>query len=384
MTILCHYDEIGIKGKNRNFFEKKLAENITKNFKKYAPEIFLKTKRIYGRILVFLKNNQAENEKKASEILSRTFGIANFAFILEASLGLEAIKKTCLEIAQKQPNAKTFRVSAKRANKSFPVSSQEINIKIGAFIEEKANLKVDLINYDINFLIDIADQKALLYTKKIPGPGGMPVGSSSKALALVSGGIDSPVAAYYALKRGVKPHFIHFHSLPFTTPASVNKVKNLVKTLEKYGSNGKLYLAPFANAQKQIMASAPEKLRIILYRRLMARVAEKIAERAGCQALITGESIGQVASQTLENMRAVEEPVKLPIFRPLIGFDKLEIITKAKEIKTYEISIPPHEDCCARFMPQNPETKARLNEVRKAEEKMDIEGMIEEVIRRIE
>ncbi len=232
--------------------------------------------------------------------------------------------------------------------------------------------------------IEIVNNDSFVYTKKIQGPGGMPVGASGNALVLISGGIDSPVAAYYALKRGAQISFLHFHSLPYTSQSSINKVKKLIKALEKFGARGRLYLFPFADIQKQIMIKAPEKLRIILYRRYMMRIAEILAKQKKYLALFTGESLAQVASQTLENIRAIEEPVVIPVLRPLIGFDKEEIIAKACKIKTYDISILPHEDCCVRFMPKHPETKAKLGEVNKVEQDLDIDGMIKNGTSRIE
>ena len=293
------------------------------------------------------------------------------------------LKKDCWDLI-KNKKFKTFRITAQRSQKNFPMTSEEINKEVGAYIVEKSKKKVKLTNPDVNCFIEIVDGRAFVYLEKIKGPGGMPVGSNGKALVLLSGGIDSPVAAYYALKRGVKVDFIHFHSMPYTMPASVEKVKDLAKTLEKFQSASKIYLIPLADIQEKTVSKTPEKLRIILYRRMMLRIAEKLARDNKYLALYTGESVGQVASQTLENIKVIEETIKLPILRPLIGFDKEDIIEKAKEIGTYEISILPHEDCCTRFIPKHPETKANLKEVQEAEKKMDIKKMVREAIKKTE
>jgi len=212
----------------------------------------------------------------------------------------------------------------------------------------------------------------------------MPVGTGGKALVLLSGGIDSPVAAYYLLKRGVEVDFIHFHSMPYTSPASVEKVKRLTDIINKFQSGSKIFLVPFADIQKEIMMKVPEKLRVIFYRRLMMKIAEEVARKENYLALITGESVGQVASQTLENMKVIEDAVKLPVLRPLCGFDKEEIINIARRIGTFEISILPHDDCCTRFVPKHPETRARMEEVKQAEKNLEVKKMIKEVMGKIE
>src|SRR3989338_9749285 len=286
---------------------------------------------------------------------------------------------------------KTFRITAQRSNKNYPLISQEINEKIGKYIltklrhrMSKSKVCVKLTDPDINCHIEIIEKCAFIYLEKIPGPGGMPVGTGGKALALLSGGIDSPAAAYYLLKRGVRVDFIHFHSMPYTSPASVEKVKKLAGILNKYQSNSKIFLIPFADIQKEIMMKVPEKLRVIFYRRLMMKIAEEIAKKENYLALITGESVGQVASQTLENMKAIEDAVKIPVLRPLCGFDKEEIINKARDIGTYAISILPHDDCCTRFVPKHPEIRAKLNEVKQAEKNMEVKKLIKKSLDKME
>jgi len=383
--IICHYAEIGIKGGNRNYFERILAKNIKEKLDKECPRGFRSVKRISGRILIkFTNKKDIKNSRDTySMLLTTIFGIANFSFAVESKQDIKILKKDCWSLI-KDKKFKTFRVTAQRSQKDFPMTSEEINKEVGAYIVKKSGKKVNLTKPDINCFIEIVDGRAFIYPEKIKGPGGMPVGSGGKALALLSGGIDSPVAAYYALKRGVRVDFAHFHSLPFTSPASLEKVESLAKALLKFQISAKIHFIPLADIQKEIVLKAPEKLRIILYRRMMLRIAEKLARDNNYPALYTGESVGQVASQTLENIKAAEEVISLPVLRPLIGFDKEDIIKKAKEIGTYEISILPHEDCCARFVPKHPEIKADLKEVREAEKKLEVKKMIEKAVEKIE
>ncbi|MBU4141705.1 tRNA 4-thiouridine(8) synthase ThiI, partial [Patescibacteria group bacterium] len=245
-------------------------------------------------------------------------------------------------------------------------------------------LKVKLKNPDINCFIEIVEGKALIYFEKIKGLGGLPVGTSGKVLSLISSGFDSPVAAWRLMKRGARVDFIHFHSYPRTSKASINNVKNLIKILNKYQFNSILYLAPLLDIQREIFAKCEERLRIILYRRFMFRIAEILAWKIGAGALVTGESLGQVASQTLENIGVANNAVSIPIFRPFIGADKIEIIDEAKKIGTYEFSSQPYEDCCSLFTPRHPATKARLGQVEFEESKLDSEKLIKEAIEKTE
>ena len=381
--IICHYDEIGLKGKNRKFFEEKLRDNIRQNLKKIISdkvEGFEYIKRISGRIIVKLTEDGEKKEEEISRALQNVFGIAYFAFAVSCGQKMNEIKKTALEILSEK-KFKTFRISCQRSKKEFPLTSQEINEQVGAHIVERLNGKVKLENPNVDCFIEIVDSFTFLYLEKIRGAGGLPSGTSGKVIVLLSGGIDSPVSTYYILKRGATAIFLHFHSLPYTSPASLDKTKELATALNKFQLNSKLYLVPFIEIQKQIMTKAPAKMRVILYRRFMMRIAEKISKKEGALAIVTGESLGQVASQTMENMAAIEECVKIPILRPLIGFDKKEIIVKAEEIETYEISILPHEDCCSLFVPKHPETKAKIQEVIKAEKDLDIKKLVEEAVK---
>ncbi len=388
--IICHYDEIGLKGKNRKFFEKKLIENIKEAFKKNVPEFSPEIKRISGRIIV--EFSESEKREKITETMKNIFGLAHFSFAINCEQKMDTIEKTALKILSEK-KFETFRISAQRSEKGFPLTSPEINAKVGEHIlkhigkepeidnQKRPAIKVNLKNPEVTLFIEIAEKYAFLYSQKEKGQGGLPLGSSGKVVSLLSGGIDSPVASFYIMRRGARAIFVHFHSLPYTSPASVEKIRELVNILNKFQVQSKLYLVPLIDIQKQIMMKAPQKLRIILYRRFMMKIAERIAGSERASALVTGDSLGQVASQTLENMAAIEENIKIPVLRPLIGFDKKEITSKAEEIGTYKTSILPHEDCCSLFMPEHPETKAKLEEVEAAERELEVENLITEAIK---
>lgn len=389
--IICHYHEIGLKGKNRRFFEEKLIENIKRVLKRRDFEF---VKRISGRIIVKLNKGGSKNEKEIKESLKNVFGIAYFASASISPQKIKNIQEKALEIL-KNPEYhkslgfgygagkkfKTFRITTKRSKKDFYLTSQQVNEKVGEYILKKLKAKVKLENPDINCFIEIVEKYAFLYLEKIKGLGGLPVTVSGKSVVLLSGGIDSPVASFLAMKRGIKVIFVHLHAHPFTSAASIEKAKKLVKLLSRFQGSSCLYLIPFGEIQKEILLKTPTKLRVIFYRRLMFKIAQEIARKEKALGIFTGESIGQVASQTLENIRVIEDAVDLPIYRPLIGQDKEEIIQKAKEINTFEISILPDQDCCSRFVPAHPETKAKLEEVIKGEKRLNIQKMIKEAIK---
>lgn len=377
---LIHYHEIALKGKNRKFFEKKLIENIKRSLK---GKYFQFVKRFSGRILLKLNREGAKDEKRVKERLKNIFGIANFSFAQRTSQNLSKIKEEAFKILKKK-KFKTFRITARRGDKKIPLSSKKINEKLGAYIKEKLKKKVDLENYELNCFIELVGKSAFIYLEKIKGLGGLPVSVSGKGISLLSGGIDSPVASFLMMKRGVQSVFVHFHAFPFTERASIEKAERIAKLLSFYQYFSKLYLVPFFSIQKEIMAKTPKKLRIILYRRMMFRLCELIAKKEKAKILITGESVGQVASQTPENIYVIEEATNLPVLRPLIGFDKQEIIDLAKKIRTYDISILPHQDCCSLFIPSHPETKANLKEVKKAEKNLKILKLISQTFKKIE
>ncbi len=377
MYIICHYGEIALKGKNRRFFEEKLVENIKSVLK---PTDFLSLKRISGRIIINLKNKADKN--RISLNLSKVFGIVHFSFAQESGQKIKEIQKRSLEII-KEEKFSSFKIETQRSEKTFPLTSQQVNEQVGQFIlKNLKGIKVDLKNPEMTLFIEIVEKYCFIHTKKISGPGGLPVGVSGKAVSLISGGIDSPVASYLMLKRGLELVFVHFHALPYTDKASIEKVKKLVAIIAEFQPKTKLYLIPFSEIQKEILLKTTASLRVILYRRMMFRLAGKIAEKENCKVIITGENLGQVASQTIENLTAIEKATDILVLRPLIGFDKKEIIEQAEKIGTFKTSILPHQDCCSRFLPKHPETKAEIKEVESAEKKLNIKKLISNSIKK--
>ncbi|MDD5043435.1 MAG: tRNA 4-thiouridine(8) synthase ThiI [Patescibacteria group bacterium] len=375
--ILIHYSEIGLKGGNRDFFEKKLICNIQMALGDFDVRI----KNIFGRLLL---TGEWQDETEVSEKLSRVFGIAYFSFAYLVRSDLESIKKESLRLL-KNRDFKTFAVRARRGTKNFPLKSLEIEREVGGYIfESLGDKKVNLKNPDITCHIEIVNDYVFIYFDKIKGPGGLPVGTAGKLVSLISGGFDSPVASWQMMRRGAEIIFVHFHSYPNTSKGSLEKVRELVKILSHYQFGAKLYLVPFLDIQKEIFANAPEKLRIVLYRRMMLRLAEAIAQKEKALGLVTGDNLGQVASQTLENMLAIGAAVSLPIYRPLVSWDKEEIINLAKKIGTHDISAEPFDDCCSLFAPRHPETRADLKEVGGAEKNLNIKEIVEKTIGEIE
>jgi len=404
--ILIHYDEVGLKGKNRPFFEKRLTLNIERSIVGATPACrqagheLPEARRIRGRIIIEyspITNYQSPITNSLKERLKGVFGIAYFAFAHQIpplrkgepkgdlSKGENGILRSLKEEILKEVEKKSFSsfaVITRRSNKNFPLNSQEVNRIIGKEVQDRTNTKVDLDHPELPIHIEILDKEILFYFEKISGPGGLPVGVSGKVASLLSGGIDSPVAAYQMMKRGCECSFIHFHSAPFTSIASQEKVKEVIEILTRHQFNSRLYLIPFAELQQEITTKTPPPYRVILYRRFMVRIAEEVAKREGALALVTGESMGQVASQTLSNMTTIESATTLPILRPLIGLNKQEIIRLAKEIGTYEISIEPHDDCCSYLMPREPVTHSTPEELEEIERGMDVKGWVEETLSR--
>lgn len=369
-AILVRYGEIALKGKNRMFFEKTLLENIKFALKGLGARVV----RIHGRLLIM---GAADEEEEITRRLSRVFGVVSVSSVETAPLDLEAIKEKALEIMERSLlPGDSFKVEARRSNKSFPLTSPELNRIIGgAILEKYPRLKVDLENPSFQLFIEVGAREAYIYHDHVAGPGGLPVGSSGRALLLLSGGIDSPVAGWMAMKRGLRLEALHFHSYPFTGLRSREKVIDLCRILSRYGGKMQLHLVNVAGIQKEIRASCPAALGIILLRRMMMRIAGQISRSRGLQALVTGESLGQVASQTLESMIAIDSVTSMLILRPLLGMDKHEIVALAEKTGTYEISIRPYEDCCTLFLPRHPATRPRLEKVVQAEAALDAGGL---------
>ena len=420
-VILIHYHEIALKGKNRPFFERKLLQNIKKALKgRVNPNA---VKREYGRLVIQLKADKAGSEHFAKEIgkrehdfvanaspkgsehvkkkivkckrdfrltaspiteipecLKRVFGIAYFAPAYQTEPSIRSFCQAAQNLLQEEKFT-TFKVQTRRSDKKFPLSSQEINEKVGRFIQEKFKKKVNLANPDLTVYLETGLKKAFVYTKKIPGVGGLPVSSAGKVASLISPGFDSPVASWYLMKRGAKVIFIHFCSFPCLPENSKTLVKKIIKILNLWQFDSTLYLVPFHQIHNTLVQDCPSSLLCVLCKRMMVRIAEMLARREKAKALVTGESLGQVASQTLPNLKVINKVATMPIFRPLIGMDKQEIINKAKEIGTYEISSSFKAHSI--FKPTHITTAAKLKEVEQAEKSLNIPKLLKETLGKV-
>ena len=376
--VIAHYHELALKGRNRPYLVDKLVRNIREALSDIGH---CHVESLAGRIRISL-----EDASRWSTIKSRienTFGLANFAPALYASSDLETLTEAVCESVQGL-SFHTFRVTTKRADKSYPVTSMDVNRHVGAAVVERTGAHVSLGEPELTVFIEILGAGAYFYHERFPGPGGLPVGMSGTVACLLSGGIDSPVAAYRMMKRGCRAVFIHFHGHPFVTRASADKAEELARRLTRHQYYSRLYLVPFGEIQRQIVLTGPAPLRVVLYRRLMVRIAEEIGRDNKCWALVTGDSLGQVASQTAGNLTVVNEAATLPFLRPLIGMDKVEITEQAQKIGTYETSIEPDQDCCRLFTPPNPTTQANLEDVRRAESRLDIHSLVKQALEKVE
>ncbi|WP_031514760.1 tRNA uracil 4-sulfurtransferase ThiI [Desulfofalx alkaliphila] len=389
--ILIRYEEIALKGRNRYHFENKLVYHVKRLLR---PLGHIKIKTLQCRMLVNIGNIDRD---EAFSRLKTIFGIASFSLVTQINAEEEAIyhtaKATLLKAMKEREDNKSgeeaevsFRVTVKRADKKFPLNSMELASKVGGYLLENIpGLKVDLHNPQLVVSVDVRHGQAYIFSETIPGAGGLPVGANGKGVLLLSGGIDSPVAGWMAMKRGVSLEAVHFHSFPFTGEKSKEKVKDLCRLLAKYDDQFILHLVHFTEIQKAIHKLCPESLRITVMRRFMFRIAQRIAMRNKALALITGESVGQVSSQTLENMAVINEVTQMPVLRPLVAFDKSEIMELARKIGSYDISIRPHEDCCTLFLPKGPLTvKPNKGKIAKVESLLDMETLIEEALERTE
>jgi len=365
--IVIHYNELGLKKGNRDYFENRLCFNINSVLNDCGAE---RARRISGRVLLPLKPDAEIDEIKKR--LGGVFGVAYFAEAWTSPQGLEDVERNAWSLIEGR-RFNSFRIDTRRSDKNFPQTSVEINQRVGAYVKERSGAKVDLENADLTCWIEVIDRRSLLYVERLPGPGGLPAGTSGKVVVLLSGGIDSPVAAWKMIKRGCTAVFVHFHSFPYTNKESQEKAKQIAALLSHYQLSSKIYLVPFAEIQRHIMVDTPIETRVILYRRYMMRLAEHIAHREKARVLVTGDSVGQVASQTIENIDVISRAVQMPILRPLVGDDKIEIVAVARRIGTYEISIQPDQDCCSLFVPRHPETKANLTEIEASETRLNVD-----------
>jgi thiamine biosynthesis protein ThiI len=373
-SIVVHYQEIALKGKNRPWFLARLVRNL----RRAVSDLDVRAVRVLmGRIEVELGPGAVREE--VGERIRKTFGIANFSYATRTRLDLDVIAADVLRELEGE-NCSSFRVSARRADKRFPLTSPQIEREIGGRIKTARGWTVNLEQPELVIHVELLTSEGFYYFRKERGAGGLPTGTAGKVACLLSGGIDSPVAAHRMMKRGCAVTFVHFHSYPILSRASQEKARELVRLLTEWQHQSRLYLVPFGEIQQQVILSVPGPMRVVIYRRLMLRIAERIARMRHAQALITGDVVGQVASQTLENLAVVGRVATLPLFRPLIGMDKDEITAEAIRLGTYPISIIPDQDCCTLFTPRNPLTRARLADIEAAEEALPIDAFVSQAV----
>ena len=375
-VVVVRFSEIGLKGKNRKDFERALLLNIKE---KTSKEVLWKWGRFYVKM---------DWEKEDLSVFNEIFGVQNYSPAIFTSHDWEEIQEAARKLCSLESGAKKFKVNAKRVYKDFPMGIYDVNRKLGAFVIKEFGLEVDVHNPDFELGVEIREEGVLLFTRKIRGAGGLPVGVSGKVLLLLSGGIDSPVAGWYAMRRGAVLEAISFVSPPYTGLETEEKIRKVVERLRRFSPRHpiRLHFAPLTPVLELLKEEAPRKLLLVLQRRSMFRIAERLALSVKAKALVTGESVGQVASQTLQNIMVIEDAVKLPVLRPLCGLDKVEIVEKAREIGTYEISIQKGVDVCSMFVPKSPSTAASLEKVREVEESLGerLRGAEDEVYYNIE
>jgi tRNA uracil 4-sulfurtransferase len=370
-SFVVHYQEIALKGKNRPWFLGRLVRNL----RTATADLDVRAVRaLMGRIEIVL--GPAADPQAVGERISRTFGIANYSYAARAPLDLDAIAAAILDdLGDRTCNS--FRVSVRRADKRYPMTSPQVEREVGGRIKEARGWRVNLDEPELEIHVELLTNEAFYFFGKERGPGGLPTGTAGRVVCLLSGGIDSPVAAYRMMKRGCSVSFVHFHSYPILSRASQEKARELAALLTRYQQRSRLHLVAFGDIQQQVVLAVPGPMRVVIYRRLMLRIAERIARARHAQALVTGDVVGQVASQTLENLAVVGAATTLPLFRPLIGMDKDEITAEARRLETYPISIIPDQDCCTLFTPRNPLTRARLADIEAAEQSLPIDALVD-------
>jgi thiamine biosynthesis protein ThiI len=378
-VILIRYGELSLKGRNQRSFENQLIRNIQEKLIRFAG---IRITREHGRLFVELGEHHPE---AIMEKLGEVFGLISFSPAIRIASQIDEIEQVAARVFATYPNVTTFKVESRRTDKRFPIRTGEINPRVGQYIlDHFPHAKVDVHQPEIEIKIEVRLKGTYIYGKESAGAGGLPVGTSGRVLLLLSGGIDSPVAGYLALKRGVELHAIHYHSYPFTSERSKQKVLDLTKILTNYGGRIRVYVVPFTNIQTEIRKHCYDNYSITIMRRMMFRIAEEIAKQQACKAFVTGESLGQVASQTLESLQAINDVTKLPVLRPLISMDKQEIMNIANKIGTYETSILPYEDCCTVFVPEQPKTKPTLEVCTREEKKLAVDDLVAEAVNGVE
>ena len=374
-ALVVHYHELGLKGRNREFFEETLARNLRRALRATG---YARVRRGFGRIVVDFHSDA--DVGLALQRASRVFGVAYVGAGVKVVQDLVSMGRAALELMQ-DPPPHSFAVRARRTYSAFEQSSHDINVYVGQLIKDTSGARVDLKNPDATAWIELFGKECIVYRTRARGPGGLPAGVSGRMLALLSGGIDSPVAAWRMGRRGAEVEVVHFHGQPYTDPSSIRQTTELSHALTRYQLKTVLHLIPLADAQREIVMTAPANLRVVLYRRTMLRIAAALANERHALALITGDSLGQVASQTIENIRTVDAAVPgIQVMRPLIGMDKLEIIDNARHIDTYAISTRRYQDCCVLFEPRSPTTRASIGEAEAAEADLDFDEIVEKAL----
>ena len=389
-SIIVKYGEIGIKGKNRYIFENKLIKNI-KNMLK--PIDKFNVYKEYGRVYVDLGDYEYD---EVCEEVKKVFGVVGVCPAVkvlrnneeDVEAAYQKLKETALMVLEEKiaNGAKSFKVESRRGDKSFRLTSQDMSIDIGGYLLSNVGdkIKVDINKPEAKIKCELRENNVVVYSDTVPGYGGLPIGTNGKAMSLLSGGIDSPVATWMVAKRGMEVEAVHFHTYPFTSEKSQEKVKDLARILAKYCGKVRLHKVNILEIQKAVGLNCRDEEMTIISRRFMMRIAQKLAEQRNCDALITGESIGQVASQTIQGLTCTNASVSLPVFRPLIAMDKTEIIEIAKKIDTFETSIIPEEDCCSVFAPKKPVTKPKLERIEDSEKALDVDKLIQDAIDNME
>ena len=372
--VIVKTHELALKGKNRPWFMRHLVNNLRKATKGTGV-----SKVWQGHMLVGLSLDDESRWPEVRDRVKECFGVAKFFKAYEVPVDLDKVKEVLPGLLADR-NFQSFRISANRADKRFPVTSEEINRDLGTFVQDLSGARVDLKSPELEVFLDVLSSGILLYFEEFRGHGGLPVGVSGDVMTMLSGGIDSPVAAWHMMKRGCRAHFTHFHSYPLVDRSSIEKAMELTDHLTQHQFASSLSLVPLGDIQKQIIVSTPPAYRVILYRRFMVRITEVLARLQGAKAIVTGESCGQVSSQTLDNIAVIDAVADMPILRPLIGVNKEEIVNMSRNIGTFPISIQPDQDCCSLFVPKHPETHSRLETVVKLEAGLAVDELVEAAV----
>ncbi|MDD3244105.1 MAG: tRNA 4-thiouridine(8) synthase ThiI [Eubacteriales bacterium] len=379
--ILLRYGEIHLKGLNRPFFEHKLVQAI-----RVAARGFGRIEVEHGQGRFFISGYEPARQEELMAALCRVFGVHSVSPAAVVGSDMQEVRAAAVEVTKaEQGQGGSFKVEARRSNKHYPLNSMEIAADVGeCVLDAMDNVRVNVHDPDFRVYVEVRAERAFIYTRILPGPGGMPLGSAGKAMLLLSGGIDSPVAGYMLMRRGVELEAVYFNSPPHTTERAHLKVKKLAEVLSSYGCPIRLHSVYFTEIQEAIYERCDGDYTVILMRRFMMRIAQRLAQEAECGCLLTGENLGQVASQTMQAITVTNAICDIPVFRPLIAYDKNEIVDKAQQIGTYDISIEPYEDCCTVFVPKHPVTKPRMKAVLIEERKLDIDALIERALEKSE